>query len=393
MTMPPLPQPECPVCAQSENRLLCKSGEYDIFCCDVCECDFVWPAPDQATLKAYYDGETYFCSDENGSYVDYDTDTVPVLALFRDYLCNLPSGAGKKILDIGCAFGTHLAIAAELGWEAWGVELSAHARETALARHGEHIRVVEKVSDLPNIQFDLVVMLDVLEHLTNPYEPFKELFRRGLIGPDTTLVITTPNARSTDAMVDPANWIYRYPPAHLVYFSSRSLRLFCNNLDGNEVAIRGIYSIAESEVVVDALQYHQLAEYAGLMAEVRGFRVFPGNWPNFGKEAPVDDAQQILLELRTSYRKIRQRLVLQEMRLSETIVSRDAAINELQQLTQTRWHRLGNALRARPMIWRRIANISCLMAARFTLGSLRRKLSFAPHGHLDPNGQNHIDNQ
>jgi len=68
-------------------------------------CDFVWPMPDENALKAYYDSESYFQGNDKGSYTNYDLETEGVLQLFRDLLSTIPNAAGKKILDIGCAFG------------------------------------------------------------------------------------------------------------------------------------------------------------------------------------------------------------------------------------------------------------------------------------------------
>lgn len=265
----------CPVCSGTEALPLCTSNGYEILRCGTCACDFVWPMPDKQALKAYYDDEDYFHSDTVGSYTDYDFNTEAVIPLFRDFLLTIPNAAGKKILDIGCAFGTHLALAAQHGWDAWGVELSDHAREIALSRHGEKIRVVETIDSLPKMEFDLVIMLDVLEHLSEPYELFIELFLHGAIGKKTQLIITTPNARSADALVDPAGWSYRHPPAHLVYFSADSLRLFLNNLEGSEISIQGIYSTEQrkSQDYLDESNVlnQDFKNYAGLMSIVQGF--------------------------------------------------------------------------------------------------------------------------
>jgi glycosyltransferase involved in cell wall biosynthesis/SAM-dependent methyltransferase len=231
--------------------------------------------PNEKALKAYYDGESYFQGEAKGSYTDYDRETEAVLSLFRDFLLTIPNAPGKKILDIGCAFGTHLAIAAEQGWEAWGVELSDHARETALSRHGEKIHVIEAIDSLPNLEFDLIVMLDVVEHLPNPYELFIELFLQGVIGKKTQLIITTPNARSVDAIADPSGWAYRHPPAHLVYFSANSLKLLLTNLDGIEIAIQGIYPVGHKEICdypdENSAFNQKFKNYAGLMSLVQGF--------------------------------------------------------------------------------------------------------------------------
>lgn len=265
----------CPVCSQTEALPLCESNGYTVLRCSTCACDFVWPMPDNKELKAYYDNESYFHSDEAGSYTDYDLNTESVIPLFCDFLKTIPHTESKKILDIGCAFGTHLAEAAQMGWESWGVEVSDYAREIALTRHGEKIHVVESIEKLPKLEFDVIIMLDVLEHLPNPYEFFLGMFFNGLIGKNTQFLITTPNARSADAVIDPATWIYRHPPSHLVYFSANTLNIFFSNFEAEDISIEGIYptQLKDTPAYLDEKEpyNHNLINYAGLFCVAKGF--------------------------------------------------------------------------------------------------------------------------
>ncbi len=230
--------------------------------------------PDNKTLRNLYDREAWFEGGERGGYEDYDTQTAPSLPLVSALLDRLVDKPGLSVLDVGCGYGTHLALAAERQWKCFGVEPSAHAREIAAQRHGERMTIAERVEDLLPLRFDLILMLEVIEHLKDPYGLFFTLFGRGMIGPDTIVVITTPNARSNDAVADPANWAYRHPPSHLVYYSAKSLDMLLRRLMFKDVNIRGVVPLprrptARFEDEAPSIN-DELGEFTGLVAEASG---------------------------------------------------------------------------------------------------------------------------
>ena len=143
------------------------------------------------------------------------------------------------MLDIGCGYGTHLALAAERGWKCFGVEPSNHARGIAKQRLGGRAFVVEDTAELIPHEFDLVLILDTIEHLPSPYALLYSLFSIGAITAKTRVVISTPNAGSADAKRDPATWAYRHPPSHLVYYSERALTYLLQHLHFTTIDIRG----------------------------------------------------------------------------------------------------------------------------------------------------------
>jgi hypothetical protein len=110
----------------------------------------------------------------------------------------------------------------------------------AKERHGDLMTIVESASELPARRYDLVMILEVIEHLQDPYPLFATLFEKGAIDADTLVVITTPNARSNDAIADPAKWEFRHPPSHLVYYSALSFQLLMQKLGFKDVFVRGL---------------------------------------------------------------------------------------------------------------------------------------------------------
>ncbi|NQU95951.1 MAG: methyltransferase domain-containing protein [Candidatus Omnitrophica bacterium] len=126
-----------------------------------------------------------------------------------------------KLLDIGCATGFLLDEARRRNWEVYGVEISKWASN--YAREKLDLNVVRgplKKTDFPDKYFDAIVMLDVLEHLTNPKYALLEI--RRILKSDGILYISTPNINSLLSRILKAKW-WGINKFHLFYFSKRTL--------------------------------------------------------------------------------------------------------------------------------------------------------------------------
>ena len=271
----------CPVCSlHKTSGFLCQVDRYAVYKCQKCAAEYVYPVPDSAALKAYYDREAWFEGGEKGGYANYDAQTAGSAQLIETVLDDFQGRRDLSILDIGCGYGSHLAIAAAKGWKCFGIEVSDHARNVAQSRLGSAAHVVADVADLVPHEFDLVLMLDVIEHLPSPYPLLFSLFSMGAITPKTRIVITTPNAGSSDALKDPAGWIYRHPPSHLVYYSAESLSYLLRRLQFHDIRVQGIHPTA------DGSRNLSPEAFAGLMVSAVGSnftefmreRYVPGTW-------------------------------------------------------------------------------------------------------------------
>ena len=280
---------KCVVCgSEADVQELGEKDGYKIWACSYCYAEFVWPMPGKKELKSLYDDPDWFEGGLEGGYEEYDTQTEHSVKFFNKILDGYGDKVrGKSILDVGCGYGNHLFEAARRGWCCHGIEISAHARNIASKRLGEHGNIVAGVGGLQGQSYDLIVLFDVIEHLADPYRLFFDLFAKGAISDKTEIIITTPNARSNSAVVDPLNWQYRHPPSHLIYYSAETLRLLFDKLLFREISFSSKRTVISVENDLTGQQLnHSIQDSEGIVCSVRGsdFRGFmqeryvPGTW-------------------------------------------------------------------------------------------------------------------
>lgn len=131
---------------------------------------------------------------------------------------------GGRVLDVGAGYGFFLEALARAGYEADGMEISAHAVEQARRRTGGEVvqQGAEEPFPFPDGRYDAVTLLDVIEHLQD-YGTALASCRRCL-KPGGKLFVITLNAHSLARPLLGRRWAWYQDPTHIHMFTPRMLR-------------------------------------------------------------------------------------------------------------------------------------------------------------------------
>lgn len=153
-----------------------------------------------------------------------------------------------KILDIGCGMGDFLDIAKKRGWNTNGLELSKYSSNIAKKRFRLNVfcgTIDEAKYD--SKEFDVITMIEVIEHLENPKNTLKECNR--ILKDSGILVIQTGDINSLYAKIKGEKWPYILL-GHLHYFSKKTLVKMLNETgfevikvyNGDEITLKSKYN-------------------------------------------------------------------------------------------------------------------------------------------------------
>jgi len=214
----------CHICSGDKAKLFMKKNSSNFFRCPNCKLEYIFPQPDDVTLKEIY-SEKYY--DSWGLHVDSQT-TEKSKRLSFEYRLNLVENVlsyGDKILDCGCATGFFLDLVKQKGFTSYGIEISDYAVVIAKEKFGDknifqgHLEDAHFIPGEANI-FSAIFMTDYLEHVRNPEKTLSAAFR--FLKPGGVLMITTPDTSSLSKYFLNKSWIH-YKTEHLFYFSRKNI--------------------------------------------------------------------------------------------------------------------------------------------------------------------------
>lgn len=256
----------CIACGEdSPRRLLFSAKGYPILRCPSCGLGSTRVPPDFDPTSIYTRG--YFQGEQEDGYVDYEGSRDELAAEFRNLLFDIASaGVAKgKLLEVGCAYGFFLD-EARRSFEVSGVELSADAAAACRARGLDVIRHADAQFYARRGPFDVVAMLDVLEHLVDPSRLLQDLHAH--TRPGALVVITTGDFGSFLARLMRRQWRLMTPPQHLWYFTTDAIQRLLHRFDFRVVQV----AFPTKQVPVGLIAY-QIARYLRLQRLTRGWQV------------------------------------------------------------------------------------------------------------------------
>ena len=166
---------------------------------------------DEKLLYGYQAGWSQLTKDE--AYPEVNAQRYRLLLKRLDAQAN-----GRCLLDVGCGKGHFVYRAQEAGWDAWGIEITPSAVQTA-QRLGAPVSN-QDFHNIGNRVFDVISMFELVEHLVDPVSYISKAAT--LLQPGGLLYITTPNVQSLDAKIAQSSW-RAFDPEHLVLFSPEQL--------------------------------------------------------------------------------------------------------------------------------------------------------------------------
>lgn len=126
-----------------------------------------------------------------------------------------------NMLDIGCSCGFLLDEARKDGWQPFGVEISEWASKHAKEKFNLNVKTGSPAdAAFPERFFDVIMMIDVLEHVSDPKQTLIEA--RRILKDDGILCLSTPDISSVMSKILKAKW-WGINKFHLFYFSKRTL--------------------------------------------------------------------------------------------------------------------------------------------------------------------------
>jgi SAM-dependent methyltransferase len=225
-TDPKIAPRSCPACGTADHEFRFKVNGCDIWQCRSCglgQAESIGFDP-----AAYYTGE-YFSGQRSDGYADY-LGAEPVLRReFARSVTFIRQFCDKgKLLEIGCAYGLFLK-EAEQCFEVAGIELAEEAAEHA---RRSQLNVCSGVADEENVArlgpADVIVLFDVIEHLTDPRATLALCER--YLRPGGIIVITTGDFDSFLARLAGTHWRLMTPPQHLWFFTKASMARLASSL-------------------------------------------------------------------------------------------------------------------------------------------------------------------
>ena len=217
----------CPTCARAtEHKKLYAKNLCNILQC--VECGLGRAECDAFDAHSYYT-EDYFSGARGDGYADY-RGSEPVLR--REFARTVRFirrfRGGGRLLEIGCAYGFFLEEARRF-YDVAGIEVADAAVAFCRARG---LSVIGGVADEAVVArlgtFDVIVLLDVIEHLPDPAATLT--LCRQCLNPGGVIVMTTGNFASFYARVAGQNWRLMTPPQHLWFFTPESMRRLSHRL-------------------------------------------------------------------------------------------------------------------------------------------------------------------
>lgn len=245
------------------------TGPSRLFHCKRCRLYFRYPLKNQLALLRLY-------QEQPGDRWTYAASR-PDFALAMRLLGRL--SAGQKVLDVGC-FRGDLLMALPDTLQKFGIEPSVAARAIAAQRRITLLGSDVDSSALGPLQFDAILLLDVLEHLPRPMDALRHL--RAHLADSGIMILSTGNTDALPWRLMRRRYWY-YVTEHVCFFNPAWFAWSAGEL---RLALRVVtkFSHFPAPVVIRIWQLLKCLSYVSLLTLQQAL---PSGWQGGIRKAPA----------------------------------------------------------------------------------------------------------
>ena len=187
---------------------------FELFTCRVCSSMSTGYQMTPTAAGEFYNEDYY----RVGDYSDYVGSAPFIKRNFRRFARRLAqTHKGARLLEVGCAYGFFLEIAAST-WQVFGIDVSVAAVASCSPMLAGRVTCGDLLTyQAPSERFDWVVAWDTIEHLEDPIAYTKRFWE--LLNPGGHIALTTGDVGSFVARLQGPSWRLLTPPSHLTFFS------------------------------------------------------------------------------------------------------------------------------------------------------------------------------
>lgn len=176
-------------------------------------------------LKKIYSDYFIFHEEKKPSMLhraDFYSPGPPITVPSFEMLALIDKYAGETILDVGCGHGVYGKELLKKGYRYTGIEANEEYVEEARKHVHVHCMRAEKL-EFPDKNFDTVILLEVLEHLEDPYTALSEILRVTR----ENLIVSVPNISPMKECVEYNVVMHHFlESTHVNFFTKNMLERF-----------------------------------------------------------------------------------------------------------------------------------------------------------------------
>lgn len=212
-----------------DECVICRGNNFtnlysNLFRCKNCHLVSAKEIPNKEEIDKLYQQEYFFGME----YSDYKADRRALESNFRKRIRRIKRYINKKssVVEIGSAYGYFL----NLIKDNVGTHIGFEVSEEGVEYSKENLRVNAVNQDFTKYKFnnsiDLIIMWDVIEHLSEPglyLQKASNVLKKG-----GRIALTTGDVDTFIPKIRKSKWRMIHPPTHLYYFSSETITKILN---------------------------------------------------------------------------------------------------------------------------------------------------------------------